>query len=69
MPTPEYVMVNRLGPMRASHRSDYVVYDPRAALKMTPSTARSEADGSRSTSRPKAERVSLTAGTSSQPAL
>ncbi len=26
--TPEYVMVNRMGPMRASHRSDYVVYDP-----------------------------------------
>ena len=26
--TPEYVMVNRMGPMRASHRSDYVLYDP-----------------------------------------
>lgn len=26
--TPEYVMVNRAGPMKASHRSDYVVYDP-----------------------------------------
>lgn len=26
--TPEYVMVNRMGPMRASHRSDYVVYEP-----------------------------------------
>ena len=26
--TPEYVMVNAMGPMRASHRSDYVVYDP-----------------------------------------
>lgn len=26
--TPEYVMVNRMGPMRASHRSDYVVFDP-----------------------------------------
>lgn len=26
--TPEYVMVNRIGPIRASHRSDYVVYEP-----------------------------------------
>ncbi|CAN5823952.1 hypothetical protein BH23ACT4_BH23ACT4_07990 [soil metagenome] len=26
--TPEYVMVNRMGPLRPSHRSDYVVYDP-----------------------------------------
>lgn len=26
--TPEYVMVNRMGPLRASHRSDYLVYDP-----------------------------------------
>lgn len=26
--TPEYVMVNKSGPMRASHRSDYVVYEP-----------------------------------------
>lgn len=26
--TPEYVMVNQVGPMRASHRSDYVLYDP-----------------------------------------
>jgi hypothetical protein len=26
--TPEYVMVNRMGPMRASHRSDYVRYEP-----------------------------------------
>jgi hypothetical protein len=26
--TPEYVMVNRMGPIRTSHRSDYVVYDP-----------------------------------------
>lgn len=26
--TPEYVMVNKAGPMKASHRSDYVVYDP-----------------------------------------
>lgn len=26
--TPEYVMVNRMGPLRASHRSDYVTYDP-----------------------------------------
>lgn len=26
--TPEYVMVNQMGPMRASHRSDYVVYEP-----------------------------------------
>jgi hypothetical protein len=26
--TPEYVMVNRMGPLRASHRSDYVVYSP-----------------------------------------
>lgn len=26
--TPEYVMVNRMGPLRASHRSDYVVYEP-----------------------------------------
>lgn len=26
--TPEYEMVNAMGPMRASHRSDYVVYDP-----------------------------------------
>lgn len=26
--TPEYVMVNRMGPMRASHRSDYVFYEP-----------------------------------------
>ncbi|MDX1657855.1 MAG: SRPBCC family protein [Nitriliruptorales bacterium] len=26
--TPEYVMVNRAGPMKVSHRSDYVVYDP-----------------------------------------
>jgi hypothetical protein len=26
--TPEYVMVNRAGPMKMSHRSDYVAYDP-----------------------------------------
>lgn len=26
--TPEYVMVNRSGPMRASHRSDYDVWQP-----------------------------------------
>lgn len=26
--TPEYVMVNQAGPMKVSHRSDYVVYDP-----------------------------------------
>lgn len=26
--TPEYVMVNRMGPLRASHRSDYVAYEP-----------------------------------------
>jgi hypothetical protein len=26
--TPEYVMVNRAGPLKASHRSDYKVYDP-----------------------------------------
>lgn len=26
--TPEYVMVNRMGPMKPSHRSDYVVYEP-----------------------------------------
>lgn len=26
--TPEYVMVNRAGPMKISHRSDYVTYDP-----------------------------------------
>jgi hypothetical protein len=26
--TPEYVMVDKAGPMKASHRSDYVVYDP-----------------------------------------
>ena len=26
--TPEYVMVNRMGPLRASHRSDYVRYEP-----------------------------------------
>ncbi|MDX1621347.1 MAG: SRPBCC family protein [Nitriliruptorales bacterium] len=26
--TPEYVMVNRAGPMNVSHRSDYEVYDP-----------------------------------------
>ncbi len=26
--TPEYVMVNKMGPLRASHRSDYVVYEP-----------------------------------------
>jgi hypothetical protein len=26
--TPTYVMVNRMGPLRASHRSDYVIYDP-----------------------------------------
>lgn len=26
--TPEYVMVNRAGPLKASHRSDYQVYDP-----------------------------------------
>lgn len=26
--TPEYVMVNRMGPLRASHRSDYVTYEP-----------------------------------------
>jgi hypothetical protein len=26
--TPEYVMVNRMGPLRTSHRSDYVVFDP-----------------------------------------
>jgi uncharacterized protein YndB with AHSA1/START domain len=26
--TPEYVMVNRMGPMRASHRSDYITYEP-----------------------------------------
>lgn len=26
--TPEYVMVNKAGPMTTSHRSDYVVYDP-----------------------------------------
>lgn len=25
---PEYVMVNRMGPLRASHRSVYVVYEP-----------------------------------------
>lgn len=26
--TPEYVMVNRMGPLRASHRSDYLAYEP-----------------------------------------
>lgn len=26
--TPEYVMANRMGPFRPSHRSDYVVYEP-----------------------------------------
>lgn len=26
--SPEYVMVNKMGPLRASHRSEYVVYDP-----------------------------------------
>jgi hypothetical protein len=26
--TPEYVMVNRAGPLKASHRSDYKLYDP-----------------------------------------
>lgn len=26
--TPTYVMVNRMGPLRASHRSDYVAYEP-----------------------------------------
>jgi len=26
--TPEYVMVNRMGPLRASHRSKYVTYEP-----------------------------------------
>ena len=26
--TPEYVMANRAGPMKLSHRSDYVTYDP-----------------------------------------
>ncbi len=26
--TPEYVMVNQAGPMKTSHRSDYVLYDP-----------------------------------------
>ena len=26
--TPEYVMLNRMGPLRASHRSDYVRYEP-----------------------------------------
>lgn len=26
--TPEYVMVNRVGPLRASHRSDYLTYEP-----------------------------------------
>jgi hypothetical protein len=26
--TPTYVMVNRMGPLRASHRSDYVTYEP-----------------------------------------
>ena len=26
--TPEYVMLNRMGPLRASHRSDYVTYEP-----------------------------------------
>lgn len=26
--TPEYVMVNRMGPFRPSHRSDYLVYEP-----------------------------------------
>lgn len=26
--TPEYVMMNRAGPMKMSHRSDYVIYDP-----------------------------------------
>jgi hypothetical protein len=26
--TPEYVMENRMGPLRASHRSNYLVYEP-----------------------------------------
>lgn len=26
--TPEYVMVNRAGPRKVSHRSDYIVYEP-----------------------------------------
>jgi hypothetical protein len=26
--TPEYVMENRMGPLRASHRSSYLVYEP-----------------------------------------
>lgn len=26
--TPEYVMINRMGPFRPSHQSDYLVYEP-----------------------------------------
>lgn len=26
--TPEYVMVNKMGPLKTSHRSDYEVYEP-----------------------------------------
>ena len=44
--TPEYVMVNRMGLIRASHRSEYLVYQPRHSRE-DPSSRRSD-DGSTS---------------------